>query len=460
MPKPKIKSQPASVPPQPHAQPMAQPAAQWPAAPAGSLPSLPGAAGPWAIMPEALKGLAARIAMGGPEQAGWLDDAFGAPSMPSYTMHGDVAVVAMRDVLTKRATWWTTGMETVQASVQSALDDPAVRAVLLSIDSPGGTVDGTRQFADWLAARAGSVKPIAAYADGTMCSAAYWIGASTGRVFAPGAAIVGSIGVLWPHWDYSAMLAEYGVKVTYVVSGSRKAAGAPELPLSDSDKAYFQHLSDTAYAQFLDGVAPAMGLDRAAPAAWADGQVFRATEAVGLGLVTAIVPDITGAVAALSQEVHMDAKELAAKHPEVVAEIRREAEAATRTAMEQEQAKAVEGAHNGVLDMVAALCGEDAAAKVRELHASGVNAAQLAAMAKAGLLASAGGSADARQGKGDAEGQGGEKAQGTTAQERILSGLLESASATPVKPGAPVPQPKGGDRVASLIEQSKQIPKR
>lgn len=449
MPKPKIK-------PQPNAQPTAPATAQWPAASAGSLPSLPGAAGPWAIMPEALKALEMRMAQPMPEGAAWWDDG-PQPQERPYELRGDVAVVNVRGTLTKRGSWWTTGMDGVQAAIQAALEDPSVRAVLLSVDSPGSSVDGIRELSGWLAARvADSGKLFACYADGTMCSGAYWLGGATGRVFAPSTALVGSIGVISRHVDWSACLAKEGIAVTYITSGSRKAAGASELPLSESDRAYFQHLSDTAYVQFLDDVATRMGLDRAAPAAWADGQVFRATEALSLGLVTAIVPDIAGAVAAISQEVHMDAKELAAKHPDAAAEIRREAETATRETMGKEQATAVEGARNAVLDMVAAICGEESAAKVRELLASGVSAAQMAALSKAGLLAAPGGNAAAQP-------QQPEQAQGTTAQERILSGLLESASATPMKPGATgQSRAQGGaeDRCAALVEQSKQIAKR
>ncbi|WP_190275052.1 S49 family peptidase [Nitratidesulfovibrio vulgaris] len=403
-------------------------------------------AGPLAIMPEALREHVARFASGADSAAMSFADLLRDRDDRPYELHGDVAVVNMRGTLTKRGSWWTTGMEGVRTTVQQALDDPAVRAVLLAIDSPGGTVDGTRELADWIAARvADGGKPIASYADGTMCSAAYWIGGSTGRVFAPAAALVGSVGVLWMHYDWSQYLETNGIRATYITAGSRKAAGAPEAPLSDNDKAYFQHLIDTAYTQFLDGVSAPMGLDRANPAAWADGQVFRATEALALGLVTAIVPDLAGAVAALSQEVHMDAKELAAKYPEAVAAIRKEGEENARTAASKETAQAAQS----VSAIVTLVCGPEAAAKVAELAALNLSTEQIASLASMNVLQVA------TTSKGD-EATTTTAAQDSPSQKAILEGLMQ-AGATPLSTQQKTEAK--GDRYAALIEQSKAIAK-
>lgn len=396
--------------------------------------------GPLAIMPEALREHVARFA--GAESAAWFDDTDERDSRP-YTILGDVAVVNVRGTLTKRGSWWTTGMEGVRVAVQQALSDPSTNAVLLSIDSPGGTVDGTRELADWIAARAAEAgKPIASYADGTICSAAYWIGSATGKVYAPPSALVGSIGVIWMHYDWSQYLEASGIRATYITAGSRKAAGAPEAPLSDDDKSYFQHLIDTAYVQFLDGVSGPMGLDRAKPAAWADGQVFRATEALALGLVTAIVPDLAGAVAMLSQEVHMDAKELAAKYPEATATLRKEAEDAARANAIKEAEKATAT----TTTIVAIVCGDEAAAKVRELASLGLSATQLDSLQKMGMIS-------ASQPQASEEGSGTDEA--TASHKAILEGLM-NAGATPVATAKPT---VGKDKVASLIEQSRAIPK-
>ena len=241
-----------------------------------------------------------------------------------YAVVNGVAVLSIRGVLSQFAvrTWWgelvATGMlNQIRPAIATALADNAVSAVLLDINSPGGTVAGMKELSDFIAsAGKASGKPMAAYANGTMASAAYSIGAATGRVFAPATASVGSIGIISVLPNYAGWNEKMGVSYAYLTAGAWKAVGNEDNPLTDQERAYIQARLDTLYQHFTDGVASGMGLDVAALGTWADGQIFIAS-AAPQGLVTAIVADLETAIATLAKETTMDKATLAAQHPEV-----------------------------------------------------------------------------------------------------------------------------------------------
>lgn len=260
---------------------------------------------PWAIAPGALESLLADRALWSRQEPGFIGRLLarmrpaagaagqaGAAADPGYELADNVALVRVRGVLLKRDPGFLGGVEIttyegLRRVLAKALEDPAVHAVLLDVDSPGGQVDGCKTLADWIATQRG-VKPMAAFADGRMLSAAFWLGAATGRVFAPAEADVGSIGVVWAHQDWSRFNENFGVRVTYMTGGRWKAAGNPDEPLSPEVQGYLQARVDPLYRMFVAGVAASLGLDEAQAAAWADGQFFIAEQARELGLVSAI----------------------------------------------------------------------------------------------------------------------------------------------------------------------------
>jgi capsid assembly protease len=132
-----------------------------------------------------------------------------------------------------------TGYNAVRANLFAALDDPAVRAVALDIDSPGGDVAGLFDLTDAIYAARGS-KPIRAILDESAASAAYAIAAACDRVTVPRTGYAGSVGVIVLHVDLSQLLAAEGVTVTVLQYGARKAYGQPAIPLSDPARATLQ----------------------------------------------------------------------------------------------------------------------------------------------------------------------------------------------------------------------------
>ncbi len=307
------------------------------------------------------------------------------PVAPLYDLQDGVAVISVEGVIDRTARIsfftglpYTAGQDRIRAGIEAALNDPAVSAIMLSLNSPGGLVAGTRELADFIVEAAGR-KPCAAYADGLCASAAYWLASATGRVYAPLTAQVGSIGVIAVLTDWSKAAEKAGVARTVLASGKWKAAGSPDKPLTDEERELFQRRLAGLHAIFRQDVAARMTI--AAPAeAWAEGQSLLAGEAQAVGLVTAIVQDRDAAIAALKatlKENHMDVNELKAKHPDIVEALAKENAAGTHKAREEAAAQA----RAETLALVKAIAGEETAARVEQLAQAGVTPAQLAALA-------------------------------------------------------------------------------
>lgn len=214
------------------------------------------------------------------------------------------------------------GHDAIRQAVLSALADPEVSAILLSIDSPGGVVQGTKELADFLAEAAAS-KPMAAYANGLCASAAFWIAAATGRILAPTTALVGSIGVIMCLEDYSGLYEKMGLRLEYIASGKFKAAGRSGKELTEEERAYFQDRLDRLHEIFKSDVRAHLGL-ASAEKDWAEAQLMVADQAQPLGLVSGIVRDEQEALTLLAEETGMSkiTKELLAREaPELLAEI-------------------------------------------------------------------------------------------------------------------------------------------
>ena len=146
-----------------------------------------------------------------------------------YEVVDGVAVVPITGMLVHRlgimgSALGMTGCDGIAASVGQALDDPAVRGVLLDIDSPGGEIAGCFSLADAIFAARGR-KPIWAVADEIAYSAAYAIASAADRVLVPRSGGVGSIGIIALFADVSRGLEAEGITVNVIAFGARKADG-------------------------------------------------------------------------------------------------------------------------------------------------------------------------------------------------------------------------------------------
>lgn len=247
------------------------------------------------------------------------------PALPSALgtdrAEGPVRVIPVDGVLSVGGhnEWWGVGYGWVKRQIQAALDDPTVKAILLDIDSPGGTVNGCQELGDFVASAA-KQKPMAAFTTGMMASAAYWVGSATGRVLCTETADVGSIGVVCTRYDFTGANAAWGVKVHVLTSGKYKSLFNSNVPMSEEEREILQARAEATHEVFRRSVREAMGLESPAEE-WGDAQLFLGAEALNVGLASAVVSGLDEAVTMLESEVTMNRAELEAKHPELVKEL-------------------------------------------------------------------------------------------------------------------------------------------
>ena len=149
----------------------------------------------------------------------------------------------------------------IREAFDTFMDDAGARAVVLDIDSPGGQVHGAlSDLAAAIRARRGE-KPVVAVANEQATSAAYWIAAQAGEVVAGSrSAVLGSIGIIATHFDYSEMLRQEGISVTEVVSGRLKNALSRYKPLSREGRQLLADLVESTFRDFIDHVTAGRGL--------------------------------------------------------------------------------------------------------------------------------------------------------------------------------------------------------
>lgn len=175
-----------------------------------------------------------------------------------------------------------TAYQALDANLTMAMNDSAVKSILLDIDSPGGQVSGCFDFAERLIEMRQS-KRIVAVANDLAASAAYAIGSAASELVVTQTAAAGSIGVVMAHVDYSKNMAENGVGVTYVYAGDHKVDGNPYEPLPADVKADMQEEINGIYELFTSHVATARGMKQKDVIA-TQARVFIGQKAVDAGL--------------------------------------------------------------------------------------------------------------------------------------------------------------------------------
>lgn len=295
------------------------------------------AAQPWAITREMLETISAiaRREHDGPEA---VEARLGRPlqNTRQVTMRGDVAIVPLVGPVFRYANLFTqvsgaTSLDVLATDFQAAVDDPAVKAIVLAIDSPGGQASGIAEFAALVRA---SSKPVTAYVDGAAASAAYWIAAAADTIVTSKTGELGSIGAV------------------FSVRAPDKASGTIEIVSSQSPKkradvstdegrGLIQARADKFAEIFIADVAAFRGVsvDKVL-ADFGQGDMRMGADAVALGMADSVgtleeviaglsgVPALNSRAPALSKGVTMDLEQLRAAHPDLAAALVAEGHAA------------------------------------------------------------------------------------------------------------------------------------
>jgi signal peptide peptidase SppA len=206
---------------------------------------------------------------------------------------GPVAVLPLHGVIAPRTNMMTdisggTSAEAFGQAFRAVIADPAISAVVLDVDSPGGSVFGMEELASIIRAGRGR-KPIVAVANQLMASAAYWVASQADDIMASPSAQVGSIGVIGVHQDISEAEAKVGVKTTLVTAGTFKGDGNEHAPLSDSARATIQRMVDGYYAAFVQDVSRGRAVTAAQVRdGFGEGRILGAKDALRAGLIDGI----------------------------------------------------------------------------------------------------------------------------------------------------------------------------
>lgn len=326
--------------------------------------------GPWAITPDMLteiQSIYGRHLRGEKIDLNILEASLGRPlnSEPKgYEIVDGVAVLPVDGVIGKKMNLFTRisgGVSTdlTAREFNRAMADPQVKGIVLAIDSPGGTIDGTPDLAETIFRARGKGKPITAFTDGTMASAAYWIGSAADNIYISNETnLVGSIGVVTSHTDYSKAEEKAGIKTTEIYAGRYKRIASEHEPLTKEGRDYIQAMVDSAYSVFVDAVARHRGISTEEAQAMAEGRIFRGSQAIDVGLVDGVATlgeviamlnqssrtsnahrPAGAAVTPVKETATMTIEQLKADHPDLVEAIVAEATAGHAEALSAARAE-------------------------------------------------------------------------------------------------------------------------
>ena len=168
---------------------------------------------------------------------------------------------------------------------RKARQDDSVQAVLLRVNSPGGSAAATQEAAAELQKLKDSGKPVVVSMGDTAASGAYWLAAYGDKIYANPSTITGSIGVYMSYYDVQGLSEKLGVREEKIKSGPHKDIFSPFRPMTEEERRLTQNMVDDMYEQFVAVVAEQRHMDGEKVRSLADGRVFTGVQAKEAGLV-------------------------------------------------------------------------------------------------------------------------------------------------------------------------------
>lgn len=247
----------------------------------------------WGVRPETLPAIAA--ALRGLRAATDAErERLQAAARAAANVTGGVAVLSLRGLITPRPSFLSVllggggGLEAFRGALREAVASDDVAAIILDVDSPGGSTDLVPETAaDIRHARAS--KPVIAVANTWAASAAYWLAAQADEVVVTPSGEVGSIGVFTLHEEFSGMDERLGITTTLISAGKYKTEANPYEPLSDEARQALQDKVDEFYRLFVADVAQGRGVTAGTVrGGFGEGRMVSAKQAVTEGMADRI----------------------------------------------------------------------------------------------------------------------------------------------------------------------------
>lgn len=195
--------------------------------------------------------------------------------LPGYK--GGVGLVEVKGVILDS--------EATVKTITDFIENDAVKALVVRINSPGGGVAASQEIYDALRRARKAGIPVVASMAGVAASGGYYIACAADSIVANPGTTTGSIGVIMRLLDYSGLLKKVGLRYNTIKSGRFKDIGDGSRPLRPEEQAYLQEFLDDAYVQFVDVVAQSRKMERTQVLQIADGRIYTGQQALELGLI-------------------------------------------------------------------------------------------------------------------------------------------------------------------------------
>ncbi len=169
-------------------------------------------------------------------------------------------------------------------NIKTFRKDASVRAIVVRVDSPGGSVGPSQEIYRELQ-KTLPVKPVIASMGAVAASGGYYIAAGASGIVANPGTITGSIGVIMSFTNLEEILKKIGLAPVVIKSGTFKDTGSPMRQMTDADRELLQNFSDQIHRQFIDAIAAGRNMEIDKIRSVADGRILSGETALELGLV-------------------------------------------------------------------------------------------------------------------------------------------------------------------------------
>lgn len=177
------------------------------------------------------------------------------------------------------------GTDQIIKQIHQARDDESVKAVVLRVNSPGGSAAASQEVGEELKKLRGQGKIVVTSMGDVAASGGYWLAACTDKIYANPTTMTGSIGVYMPYANWEELYKKVGIYQEKIKSGPHKDILSPERQMTEEERQIIQTMVDDIYNQFLDVVAQGRRLDKEQVRKLADGRIYTGNQAKQLGLV-------------------------------------------------------------------------------------------------------------------------------------------------------------------------------
>lgn len=175
--------------------------------------------------------------------------------------------------------------DTTVRELREHAENPAVRAIVLRVNSPGGVVGPTQEISAAVQRVRKAGKPVVASLGAVAASGGYYVAAAADRIYANPGTLTGSIGVIMQMANVEGLLKKVGVDYIVVKAGRYKDVGNVARAMTPEERRIVQTLLDDVHGQFVDAVAEGRKLPREEVLRFADGRVFSGHQAHALRMV-------------------------------------------------------------------------------------------------------------------------------------------------------------------------------